>query len=651
MDRMEQIIDLVGVLATDEEIINATGVSNRNSVFIPSSGVLHYYVKKLSNDKIETFSADENFFLGYISCIKEYAELENLSFVEEDRIQEFQAFIEQFVVIFHYMRPGGVFAPFCKVSDISLVKKPKQFQRNSSYHAVPIFEPFANLLERVHRQSERFLGKFLNLADFLQKVQSQSPLGQVVGISNVEDLPDFILWKDDDRVLAIGPFQKKENGEAGFLPFGENLQVYLLREEWIDQMLSVHTNLTIAHLPASLIHTIDGILRSGQGMSIEEFLEQLSEQGMVQESFSDEEWNTVIPKTEQSILESLEYHCQKEKMRFSKQDRINFHISMKMDSLVILSGMSGIGKSSLAELYAKAIGAEFLNVPVSPSWNDDSDLLGYYDTMHHVYCPDENQFVSTLVAAMNNPEKMYVICLDEMNLARVEHYFSKFLSLLEKKERRLRLYDSGMEEKTVNSDLYPSEITIGDNIRFLGTVNMDETTYHFSDKVLDRSNIIQLHVENYARPFDKTFYGEWNSSAWTSSEYNSYVNNTGKQNDVLRNCLWELHQLFIENGLNSGVGPRVVVKMEEYLANIPNEFGEELLGFGEAVDIQVAQRILTKVRGREEQLKEILAAADEEVEHSLYAIFEKYKALSDFAECRKVVSKKRKELVIYGYCV
>ena len=180
---------------------------------------------------------------------------------------------------------------------------------------------------------------------------------------------------------------------------------------------------------------------------------------------------------------------------------------------------------------------------------------------------------------------------------------------------------------------------------------MDETTYHFSDKVLDRSNIIQLHVENYARPFEKTFYGEWNISAWTSDEYNSYVHSTEKQNEVLRNCLWELHQLFIENGLNSGVGPRVVVKIEEYLANIPNEFGEDLLELGEAVDIQVAQRILTKVRGREEQLKTILADADEEWENSLCAIFNRYKALSDFEECRSVISKKRKELVIYGYCV
>lgn len=648
---MEQVIDLVGVLATDEEIIGATGVSNRNSVFIPSSGVLHYHVKKLSEDKIETFSANENFFLGYLSCIKEYDEIENLALVEDDRIQAFQRFIEQFVIIFHYMRPGGVFAPFCKVSDISLVKKPKQFQRNSPYHAVPIFEPYGNLVERELRQAERGNRNFVNLADFFQKIRNQNPLGQLSGISSVETLPDFILWKDEDKVLAIGPFQSKEEVEKGFLPRGGNLQVYLLREEWIDQMLFVHSNLTIIHLPVSLIYTIDGILKSGQGMPVQEFLEQMSDSETQQDYLSNEEWNRVIPKTEQSILESLEYHCQKENMRFSKQDRINFHISMKMDSLVILSGMSGIGKSSLAELYAKAIGAEFLNVPVSPSWNDDSDLLGYYDTMHHVYCPDENQFVSTLVEAMRNPERLYIICLDEMNLARVEHYFSKFLSLLEKKERRLRLYDSGMEEKTENADLYPSEITIGHNIRFLGTVNMDETTYHFSDKVLDRSNIIQLHVENYARPLEQNFYGEWDSSAWTSSEYNSYVNSTGKKNDVLRNCLWELHQLFMENGVNSGVGPRVVVKMEEYLSNIPNEFGEDMLEFGEAIDIQVAQRILTKVRGREEQLKEILAEEDGKVENSLYAIFDKYRALSDFAECKKIVSKKRKELVIYGYCI
>ena len=648
---MEQMIDLVGVLATDHEIINATGVSNRESVFIPSSGVLHYYVKKLSDDQVETYSADKDFFLGYLSCIKEYEEVEKASMVEEDRIQSFQEFIDQFVIIFHYMRPGGIYAPFCKVSDISLIKKPKQFQRGSHYHAVPIFEPYSNVVEWEKSQQQRLLRNFLHIAEFLQRLREQRPVGHVLGISDVESLPDFVLWKDETKVLAIGPFHTKKYTEEGYLLRGSDLQVYSLGEEWMDQMLLTHTNPTIAHLPVSLIRAIQEAIKGGQGILVSKFLEQSAEASSIQSYLSSAQWKNNIPKTEQRILESLEYHCQKENMRFCKQDRINFHISMKMDSLVILSGMSGIGKSSLAQLYAEAIGAEFLNVAVSPSWNDDSDLLGYYDSMHHVYCPAENQFVSTLVAAMKNPETMYIICLDEMNLARVEHYFAQFLSLLEKKERKLKLYDSSMEASTTNASQYPSEIQIGDNVRFLGTVNVDETTYHFSDKVLDRSNIIQLHVENYAMPFEKNFYAEWTDLVWSSSEYNRYVKQNENSNEMLRKCLWELHQLFTDNGLNSGVGPRVVVKMEEYLANIPEYFGEDMLELGEAIDIQVAQRILTKVRGREEQLKEILADEEEKTENSLYSVFDHYTMLSDFAECRKIVRKKRKELVIYGYCI
>lgn len=86
-----------------------------------------------------------------------------------------------------------------------------------------------------------------------------------------------------------------------------------------------------------------------------------------------------------------------------------------------------------------------------------------------------------------------------LNLARVEHYFSQFLSILEmpEKSRILRLYASEYETRLYNSDKYKSTVKIGNNIRFIGTVNIDESTFHFSDKVLDRANVIKLNVIPY----------------------------------------------------------------------------------------------------------------------------------------------------------
>ena len=94
--------------------------------------------------------------------------------------------------------------------------------------------------------------------------------------------------------------------------------------------------------------------------------------------------------------------------------------------------------------------------------------------------------------AIDNPEKPYVLCLDEMNLARVEYYFSDFLSLIETR----RHVGGRIETDPINIDDAGKKnfgaLYIPDNLYFVGTVNMDETTYPFSKKVLDRANTIEF---------------------------------------------------------------------------------------------------------------------------------------------------------------
>lgn len=89
-----------------------------------------------------------------------------------------------------------------------------------------------------------------------------------------------------------------------------------------------------------------------------------------------------------------------------------------------------------------------------------------------------------------------MVVFDEMNLARVEHYFSQFLSVLEMKpdSRKIKLYNKELESRMYNNEKYPSSITIKSNVLFVGTVNTDESTYQFSDKVLDRANVINLKM-------------------------------------------------------------------------------------------------------------------------------------------------------------
>lgn len=382
---------------------------------------------------------------------------------------------------------------------------------------------------------------------------------------------------------------------------------------------------------------------------------------IVQEQTVEDIRELPIEKTESAILEFFRYHSQKNRLFYAPKDITNFHTAIKTGSLVILSGMSGTGKSALVDTYAKAlgIGKNVLVIPVRPSWNDDSDLLGYVDLIHMVYRPSDTGFINKIVEAAQpeNKDKMYLICLDEMNLARVEHYFSQFLSILEKPvgSRELVLYDEQYAGQLYNSSKYPQHVSLGDNVRFIGTVNIDESTYHFSDKVLDRANVISLDVLNYSNPsnWKEDKYRAANTPEWTNADFKELI----KQDDVsiinqsrTREFLWEMHTLLHTMNASLGVGPRIVKSIEAYLRNIPECENEYALSVQEGLDYQVAQRILTKIRGPEEQLKDLFHEEDSN-RNALVSLLDNFSDISAFERCRKAIKQKEKELRVYGYCL
>src|SRR5690606_13264081 len=134
---------------------------------------------------------------------------------------------------------------------------------------------------------------------------------------------------------------------------------------------------------------------------------------------------------------------------YSQETLVNFHVSVKTNSVTILSGMSGTGKSQLALLYAKALGLledvteyqRLLMLPISPSYTEPEDLLGYLNAATGLYVPTDTGFVDFLIGASKNPDKMHMVVFDEMNLSQVEHWFSPFISILElpQSERVLKL--------------------------------------------------------------------------------------------------------------------------------------------------------------------------------------------------------------------
>jgi hypothetical protein len=282
---------------------------------------------------------------------------------------------------------------------------------------------------------------------------------------------------------------------------------------------------------------------------------------------------------------------------FDREDLVNFHILVKTGLWTVLTGPSGLGKSSLPRLYAEALGAseEFLLIPVRPDWLDDRDVVGAFNALSGRYEPAACGLVERLIAAAEDERLqrggIYIICLDEMNLARVEHYFAQFLSLLEQppERRSLKLFAHGL---TGPSDPYNAyrNLKLGGNLRLVGTVNVDETTHFFSPKVIDRAPIatfdrpdLRLGLGTEARPqltrsLDPVHLGDF--TAWIRPP-----DRAGEGVDLI---------LRVDEALRRsrlGLGFRLRDRLLRYISS-----ARSLLGEDRAIDLALLQNVLPTLR-------------------------------------------------------
>lgn len=192
--------------------------------------------------------------------------------------------------------------------------------------------------------------------------------------------------------------------------------------------------------------------------------------------------------------------------------------------LILLDGPVGVGKTSIIERAAKLLSegdGTFDLVPVRPGWIDSTDLVGFYDPIHQEFQP--SVFITALNQAGLRPERLHLICLDELNLARIENYGADLLSCMEyrKESRPLPLYSPDVERSLAmelehlipaeNTSLelegtirgkrlaqmlqsFPAEFQIPPNAVIIGTLNSDETTYDISPKVIDRSFVVRMPI-------------------------------------------------------------------------------------------------------------------------------------------------------------
>jgi len=176
---------------------------------------------------------------------------------------------------------------------------------------------------------------------------------------------------------------------------------------------------------------------------------------------------------------------------------LRFLVSLVAKQFVILTGTSGSGKTKLAQAFSIWVteksdteNQNFTLIPVGADWTNNENILGYPNGL------DENSYVSTptlalIMRACANKNAPYFLILDEMNLSHVERYFADLLSAIESGEA-IPLYEGA--ERSANGIPIPNKLYLPPNLFVIGTVNVDETTYMFSPKVLDRANVIEFRM-------------------------------------------------------------------------------------------------------------------------------------------------------------
>lgn len=317
---------------------------------------------------------------------------------------------------------------------------------------------------------------------------------------------------------------------------------------------------------------------------------------------------------ESAALHRVSTHMQALGLEYPKRVINAFHTAMKVNEtsqMAVLAGISGTGKSQLPRRYAEAMGISFLQVPVQPRWDSPQDLMGFYNYIEGRFRPTDMARALYHLDAYNGPkesdalqDRMMLVLLDEMNLARVEYYFSDFLSRLESRPSA-NLADTAASRKDSEIELElpmpkgqnTPRIFPGYNVLFAGTMNEDESTQSLSDKVVDRANVLRFAAPKSIKQGVGTgVLAE--SEALSRRQWSAWVHGLdalGHEKQQVAEHVESMVEFMRQ--LQRPMGHRLGRAIIAYVANYPRN--EERTDLNTALADQVEMRLLPKLRGIE----------------------------------------------------
>ncbi len=307
--------------------------------------------------------------------------------------------------------------------------------------------------------------------------------------------------------------------------------------------------------------------------------------------------------------------CKKANLIYSDKLIARFVGSLLTKPFVILTGLSGSGKTKLAQAFVQWICQEesqYRIIPVGADWTNREPLLGYPNALKpEEYVKPDSGVIDLILQANSNPSLPHFLILDEMNLSHVERYFADFLSVMESNEK-IPLYAEGTVENGV-----PSKLKVPKNLFIIGTVNIDETTNMFSPKVLDRANTIEFRINNAEMKRFLNSSEELNMSALyhkdpeiglgatmaqnfikLSGDKSFAAKDREKINNTLNKFFSELQKTGAEFGYRSATEILILI----------NQLGKvnKKLTTTEKLDIAIIQKLLPKLHGSRRKLSPIL---------------------------------------------
>lgn len=331
--------------------------------------------------------------------------------------------------------------------------------------------------------------------------------------------------------------------------------------------------------------------------------------------------------SENDALANLSSHLDAQNLVFPERVLKSFHTSLKVadiSPITVLAGISGTGKSELPMRYAEAMGMHSLNLAVQPSWSSPQDLFGFYNYLEKRYKAtelaralvrmdpynlgeDEELFAASGVGTRS--DRMLLVLVDEMNLARVEYYFSEFLSKLEmrravsdpnnsvmRRPAEIELEGAvrgGGDEDSVQSEI---RLWVGGNVLFAGTMNEDESTQTLSDKVLDRANVLR-----FGKPPPRSVSVGLRNDEFRRGNYLTHENWVSWQKEVTQERWTAEVNGWLEtlneslDAIGRPFGWRIREGIHQYIANYPGVGAQEV--YKHAMADQVEQKIMPKLRG------------------------------------------------------